>query len=70
MIGCKRSMIDHPPEIGSLLTIKHSDYYKNGTMRNAYFWRHINENQLDQSLQFWKANNHQILVKLNKENNE
>ena len=39
MIGCNSKVIDSPPEIGSIITIKHCDYFKNGTLRHPYFWR-------------------------------
>ena len=44
MIGCNSKIINSPPEIGSIITIKHCDYYKNGSLRHPYFWR-ITTNQ-------------------------
>ena len=44
MIGCNSKVIDSPPEIGSIITIKHCDYFKNGSLKHPYFWR-ITTNQ-------------------------
>jgi len=28
-----------PPNIGTVLTVKHSGYYTNGRLREPFFWR-------------------------------
>jgi hypothetical protein len=32
-------VLDVPPPIGSLLTVKHSGFLKNGTLRHPFYWR-------------------------------
>src|SRR6185437_11300147 len=40
IVGCNQPQIlDSPPTIGSLLTVKHSGYFKNGALRNPFYWR-------------------------------
>jgi hypothetical protein len=34
-----QQVLDDPPPIGSLLTIKHSGFLKNGTLRYPFYWR-------------------------------
>ena len=34
------SLFDLLPPIGSIITIKHSGMFQNGTLRNAFYWRH------------------------------
>jgi DNA ligase-1 len=39
IIGCNAEVCNNPPEVGSVLTVKHSGYFSNGTLRHPYFWR-------------------------------
>lgn len=39
IVGCTPSILSNIPTIGSVITIKHSGYYKNGTLRHAFYWR-------------------------------
>ncbi len=39
MVGCHPEVVDVPPKIGSLITVKHSGYFKNGALRNPFYWR-------------------------------
>ena len=34
-----QQILDQPPPIGSILTIKHSGFLKNGTLKNPFYWR-------------------------------
>ena len=34
-----QQVLDVPPPIGSLLTVKHSGFLKNGTLRHPFYWR-------------------------------
>ena len=52
MIGCNSKVIDSPPEIGSIITIKHCDYFKNGSLRHPYFWRITNQENDEKSFFF------------------
>ena len=36
-------IIDNPPPLGSIITVKHSGYYKNGTLRHPFYWREKTE---------------------------
>src|SRR5688572_26476968 len=38
-IGCFHNTLENPPAIGSVVTVKHSGTFSNGTLRNAFFWR-------------------------------
>src|SRR4051794_29206187 len=39
IISCSSQVLEDPPAIGSVLTVKHNGCYKNGTLRHPYFWR-------------------------------
>lgn len=39
MVGCSSLTLKNPPLIGSVLSIKHSGYFKNGILRHPLFWR-------------------------------
>ena len=70
IVGCHSKIIYSPPPIGSLITVKHSGWYKNGTLRHPYFWRTYNINQISQQEQerkqyFWYNNeNNRLMVNL------
>ncbi len=34
-----QELLDIPPSIGSFLTVKHSGFLKNGTLRYPFYWR-------------------------------
>jgi hypothetical protein len=39
IIRCFEETLKVPPEIGSVLTVKHTGYYSNGRLRDPLFWR-------------------------------
>ena len=39
IIGCYPQILEDPPPIGSVLTIKHFGYYQNGLLRHPFYWR-------------------------------
>ena len=39
IVKCFQSVIDNPPSIGSIITVKHNGIFNNGTLRNAFYWR-------------------------------
>jgi hypothetical protein len=39
MVGCDRSVHDNPPSIGSVITVKHTGSYTNGTLKHSFYWR-------------------------------
>src|SRR5688572_637145 len=39
IIGCAQRVLDNPPSIGSIITVKHLGYLQNGTLRHAFYWR-------------------------------
>ena len=39
VIGCYQQIIEDPPPIGSVLTVKHFGYYQNGILRHPFYWR-------------------------------
>ena len=54
IVGCHQSqIIESPPPIGSLLTIKHSGYFKNGILKHPFYWRSTGTIQ---SLEGYKLN--------------
>ena len=36
---CFQNVIDNPPSIGSIISVKHNSIFNNGTLRNAFYWR-------------------------------
>jgi hypothetical protein len=52
-----------PPKVGSLITVKHSGYYKNGSLRHPFAWRLLcdqgNENK---DLVFGAKSNHLVVL--------
>ncbi len=38
-IGWHSNEMENPPEIGSVMTVKHSSSYHNGILRHAFFWK-------------------------------
>ena len=56
MTGSSRQVIDSPPKIGSILTIKFTDHYNNGTLRHPYFWRVRESRDTSPSDIFWQTN--------------
>jgi len=43
MIQCFQQVINDPPKIGAILTVKHAGHYNNGRLKHPYFWRERNE---------------------------
>jgi hypothetical protein len=41
-VSCNDQVLDKPPKIGSIITVKHNGYYQNGTLKQPYFWRDFN----------------------------
>jgi hypothetical protein len=39
VVACTESVLTNPPPVGSVITVKHSGFYKNGTMRHPFYWR-------------------------------
>ena len=39
---CDHRILNNPPKIGTILTVKHSGYYSNGTLKAPFFWRERN----------------------------
>ena len=68
LVGSHSKIIYSPPPIGSLITIKHSGWYKNGILRHPYFWRIYNINQISQQEErkqyFWYNNENRLMVKI------
>jgi hypothetical protein len=38
-VGCPREILNNPPPIGSVITVKHSGFFSTGTLRHAFYWR-------------------------------
>ena len=39
IIGCYQHVLEDPPPIGSVITVKHFGYHQNGTLRHPFYWR-------------------------------
>ncbi len=39
IVGCFQQIIKNPPEIGSVITVKHNGYYQTGTLQHPFYWR-------------------------------
>src|SRR5689334_20460676 len=39
MVGCSQNVLDNPPSIGSVITVKHIGHLQNGVMRHVFYWR-------------------------------
>lgn len=59
VISCFQSVMEEPPAIGSVITVKHNGFFRNGTARDAFYWRERPDIQ-------WRSDNQSIhLVSLN-----
>jgi hypothetical protein len=43
IVGCSPVIRETPPTFGSILSVKHSGYFKNGTLKNPFLWRTTNK---------------------------
>jgi len=48
MVQCFQQVINDPPKIGSVLTVKHAGFYSNGRLKHPYFWREREDLSWDQ----------------------
>src|SRR5438045_1808821 len=39
MVRCNQSVLENPPPIGTIITVKHSGNYANGRHKQPIFWR-------------------------------
>src|SRR5690349_18970288 len=39
IVGCFQQVLEDPPPMGSVITVKHNGAFQNGTLRHPFFWR-------------------------------
>lgn len=39
MVQCFQHLLDSPPPLGSIITVKHNGCYSTGTLKRPVFWR-------------------------------
>ncbi len=39
LVPCENQVLQNPPKLGSVITVKHFGYYGNGTLKHPFFWR-------------------------------
>ena len=39
MISCPSKILNQPPPIGSVITVKYGSLYKDDTLRNPFYWK-------------------------------
>ena len=38
-VKCSQDVIDHPPSVGAVITVKHEGCYSTGVLKQPTFWR-------------------------------